>query len=279
MRNAKLAILPMFIVFGLLMTGIGYAHWSEVLTISGTVETGNINFGMHLAPNSIGASYYGNPTSPLPVNTGTDDGNWDSPSQNDIDWQRGLMGPIVNDWLHDPYPGPPSWMAEDPATETGSLLDKDVGSTGVTMSDDAGSYTSNLDGNPYTLSKTMTITVNNAYPDYITGVSFCVANSGSVPIELIGLKAIGVPPELEVVMLDYPVLPLPGGQGTVSGYDWGICFLTDSNEFPIPEGHRFQLDQNESWLTGIGIRCLQSADEGATYSFTIELMAQQWNAD
>lgn len=193
------------------------------------------------------------------------------------------MGPIVNDWLNDPYLGPPAWMAEDPVAGSGSLLDKDVGSTTVTMSNDLGSYTSNLDGNVYTLSTTMTITINNAYPDYITGVSFCVANSGSVPIHLSGLKAVGVPPEIQVVSLDYPIDPLPGGQGI---YDYGFLELIGTTEYPIPFANRWQLDPGESWLTGIGIRCLQSAAENAgggggedppAYTFTIEVWAQQWN--
>lgn len=269
----KIGLICLAIVLALGGLGVGLAMWSETLTIDATVNTGDINPGMHLAPNSIGAAFLQNPTSPLPVIGGTDDGIWDSAGQNDLDWDTSVPGPIINDWLADPWQCPQPWVSDPP----GTLLEKDVGSTSVTMSDDLGSYTSNLDGNVYTLSRTMTITINKAYPDYVSGVSFCVANSGTVPIHLSGLKAVGVPPELEVVMLDYPVDPLPGGQGTVPGYDWGITFLTDNTEYPIPFANRWQLDAGESWLTGIGIHCLQSAEQGATYTFTIEVWAQQWN--
>lgn len=39
----KFMILPIFLVLALAMTGVAYGHWSKVITVSGTVESGTLN--------------------------------------------------------------------------------------------------------------------------------------------------------------------------------------------------------------------------------------------
>jgi len=44
MPNKKLVALPMLLVFGLLMTGFAYAHWSQTIYINGTVASGSLDW-------------------------------------------------------------------------------------------------------------------------------------------------------------------------------------------------------------------------------------------
>lgn len=43
MRNAKIVALPMVLMLGLLMSGLAFAHWSEILWIEGSVATGELD--------------------------------------------------------------------------------------------------------------------------------------------------------------------------------------------------------------------------------------------
>ena len=42
MQNKKLMVIPMLLVFALVLTGFAYAHWEKIITINGTVKTGNM---------------------------------------------------------------------------------------------------------------------------------------------------------------------------------------------------------------------------------------------
>jgi len=42
MRNKKVMVIPMLLVFALVLTGFAYAHWEKIITINGTVNTGNM---------------------------------------------------------------------------------------------------------------------------------------------------------------------------------------------------------------------------------------------
>ena len=43
MRNPKLLALPAVVILGLLMSGLAFAHWSEILWIEGSVATGELD--------------------------------------------------------------------------------------------------------------------------------------------------------------------------------------------------------------------------------------------
>lgn len=43
MRNIKVLALPMVLILGLLMSGLAYAHWEKIITITGSVATGNLD--------------------------------------------------------------------------------------------------------------------------------------------------------------------------------------------------------------------------------------------
>jgi len=43
MQSRKLMVIPMLLIFTLAITGVTYAHWDKIVTISGTIETGNLD--------------------------------------------------------------------------------------------------------------------------------------------------------------------------------------------------------------------------------------------
>lgn len=44
MRDARLAVLPVLLVAGMLLTGVAFAHWSESLLLTGSVATGSLDW-------------------------------------------------------------------------------------------------------------------------------------------------------------------------------------------------------------------------------------------
>jgi len=44
MQNKKLMVIPMLLVFALVLTGFAYAHWEKIITINGTVNTGELDW-------------------------------------------------------------------------------------------------------------------------------------------------------------------------------------------------------------------------------------------
>jgi len=301
----KIGLICLAVVLALGGLGVGLAMWSETLTIDATVDTADIDPQMFLAKNAIGHTYVGNPTSPPPVGYtyaqagagsvpsgwgGTDDGNWDSSGQKDNDWNGGLgancpAGPIINWWGGDKGDG---WPNSAPDTVCGPqdyLLNKDVGSTVITT--DGTTPMPVGDSCAATGSTTMHIEISNAYPQYVSGASFCVVNHGSMPIEVVGFSTpTGIPADLIVAFLDYPFafyddqgVYIPGSAAwwfSTGGYG---CYVFDgaATGLTIPDDFRQQLDEGDCRLMGIYIEVLQSADEGGTYSFDIEVLAQQWN--
>lgn len=263
----KLGTLFMVLVLCTTVVGIGYAAWSDTLTITGSVATGDIDAQMRLAVNADGANYVGNPTSPdttyYPGAGCRDDGIWDSPGQWDVNWETALEGPIVNDFGVDPGPYNPLDLPD----AVGCLLTKNVGETSVKI----GEVVITPANAATTWGKSMTITITNAYPNYTSGVSFLLSNAGSVPIELMGFNAVGpIPSDLFLAIEDFP--PYMGTYGLC-----GFQLIETGSTFLIPDEYRQQLDPNVSRLTGLLI-WLPDAEETTTYNFALELLTQQWNA-
>lgn len=88
------------------------------------------------------------------------------------------------------------------------------------------------------------ITVDNGYPCYYNYVHFTVHNNGTIPVKLQSVTVTSAPPEI-----------------TVSGWD------------TIGE----QVDPCTNKDNTIYFHIEQSADELATYTFTVEFYYVQWN--
>jgi len=151
-----------------------------------------------------------------------------------------------DDWTCDSTMTPP--LVIENITE----LDKDVGNTTWLLID------SDLDGDWDTLN----ITVNNVYPCYYQHVDFWVHNNGDVPLKIWKVIIAGN----EYYENDNPIvcLDLDGD------FDYDII---------IRWGNSFgdQIEYCESKNMSFDFHILQPADEGDIYSFTIQLVAIQWN--
>jgi hypothetical protein len=110
---------------------------------------------------------------------------------------------------------------------------KDVGWTTVTVSDDK---------------QTITVEVNNAYPDYQVGVHFEIKNTGTIPVKVkITWDFSGIPDEI-----------------------CGGAVL-----FDISDGT--QIDPGETHVALLGIWFEQGEYEGMSGTFTYTIRAIQWN--
>lgn len=195
----KIGLICLALVLALGSLGVGYAAWTDTVTISGTVNTGEVDWEYY---NIVSP---GDPPFLTCLDTGID----------------------------------PGW-------------DKDVGSTTGVFSDSDG------DGD-YDLLTLLTLTINNAYPCYYNHCSFWVHCNGSIPIRIVGAT-------LTYKGKDYS---LPDGvwvttDDEVLRFIWGDC-----------TGH--QLHFCDSRNMSFGFHVLQPAEQNHTYTFTISIVAVQWN--
>lgn len=165
-------------------------------------------------------------------------------------------------YAKDPDPAKGTQGPDYPGGTT-ARLDKDVGCTTVTGTD------SDTDGKW----ETMTITITDAYPCYISGVTYNVVNTGSVPIEIVGIRAVGeVPAELYVMSIDLEKVGV-----------LGMCLIKTGTVIEISEDNRAQIDPGEAHKAGIGVSVgdphygCPAPDENTSYTFTVEIQTQQWN--
>ena len=206
MRNAKIVALPMVLILGLLISGLAYAHWSDILWIEGSVATGDAEW--EFLYNSISQK--------------------DPPGTNDWTCDYGLINL--------------------------RQLDKDIGSTTCEFVDTDG------DGDWDTLA----VSLDTVYPCYYEHIAFYVQNIGTVPLVIQKVVLDGQ----EYTAPFYATLDLDG-----DGYDdieiyYGNNFGQQMDPYPtIP----YKVD------ISFDIHVLQDAPEGTTLSFTIEIIAVNWN--
>jgi hypothetical protein len=160
----------------------------------------------------------------------------------ELDWEfigASCLDTSGNDYhCRDGFTGPPPfyWMG-----------DKNVGSTGVTITD------------PHTA----TVTLTNVYPSYFTSVDVDAQNTGTIPLII------------DRVVIDGNVLrksPTPVIKLDLSGD--GI----NDVEIKWTDGFGTQLNPGDlSPTMTFWIHILQGAPQSQTLSFTIEIVAIQWN--
>ena len=142
----KSLVLSLALVLALAVVGVGYAAWTRNLKVKIDVQTGVFKVALLCEPEvaDTDGKYY--------------EGIWDKEGELDPDWnsaqgkQYGSATPT----------GPRG---------TSKRLDQDVAQTDYELLDRDG------DG----LYDAMQITVTNAYPDYVSGVTFRINNAGTIP--------------------------------------------------------------------------------------------------
>jgi len=165
---------------------------------------------------------------------------------------------------------------KDPVTGVlilGEYLDKEVGDCSATFDDYVMDVHTGKDGY-----KTMYLTVNNAYPQYIVHFIFRVHNIGTIPIHLIEFDLMDPSGELKFHWeAPPPATPAIGH------------FYEDLNGNGVPDDGEerinveivnfvcVQLDKCESTKGEIDFDFKQAAEECHHYTFKAEIKGIQWN--
>jgi len=213
MRKVGLLILALVIALGTL--GVGYAKWSDTVTINANIESGNVCIKFDGAGTNV-----------------------DPCTSNNLDYTMIFDGEY--------------WIVASPDTQIDEDLEpKNVGCTTTSLSADG---------------KTLTVTLNNVYPGYLADMELHIRNCGTIPVKIEGFTYTAVSSSC-------------GDDFCISGadYDWktpGPCqllvkYANDEEATQIHPG-RFT---TSSFLILVD----QSAKQGCTYTFTIEIDAAQWN--
>ena len=131
--------------------------------------------------------------------------------------------------------------AEKDAGDTG-LDPKECGPNPARYDYDVANSTANIEDDPHIA----TITVANSYPDYNTTAWFDIKNTGSIPVKISGVNFANVSDKLEVKTVVDPT-------GTT-------------------------LEPGETTQLGVCVHVKPDAEEGATYTFSITVDVEQFNA-
>ncbi len=119
--------------------------------------------------------------------------------------------------------------------------------------------------------KGLTVTVNNAYPGYVSRIDYEVTNNGTVPVKLQSKK---------ITVSDEDALEVE---------NWGIyCFKCWNWIWKCTCGHQAdppanlleigsQIHQGDTYKGSIGHVVTDNALQGSTYTYTIEYDFVQWN--
>ena len=157
----KIGVICLALVLALGALGVGYAMWDKTLTITATVQTGEVDAEFTEAfTDDDGQVDDVTKDGPDAVGLADDDGgpNPDAPPQDDPD----LPGARKYDhW------GPFSSEDPDESDLTPARKDKDVGRSTATIGADP---------------QTASILIENAYPCYYTTAYFKLTNTGTVPV-------------------------------------------------------------------------------------------------
>ncbi len=286
-QSGKLAIALMLLTTAIAVTGVGFGLWSQILSVNGEVQTGNVlvEYGDY---HGLGAFtdddgivddlVYGPAIFLEPLDAGEEDPNG--------------SGSIPAIQIYD---GNGSSSSADPSSSGPfmSRYDKDVG---ICTADTA----PDLQGNETILE----IIISNGYPSYWCTTWFPTKNTGSVPVKLQSKTLISVSPEVDLAFgIGYcvdtdgfsPPLPLlepppeatnycPEVDGiltTSSPEDYDIFIAMCPAIAPDAIGIGTQLDPTpsefDSGLSCITMHVEQGFEQGDEETFQIELLWVQWN--
>ena len=148
-------------------------------------------------------------------------------------------GDINAVWIKVSNLDPPGPPAHYDPNPDGTYKDKDVGSTEVS-------------GNG---TQTLTIAVHNGYPSYYNDLEIHWKYIGSIPAYFVSIE---VTPQGFKLASDY-------------GANDGPIWVKVTNGYPI------QVHNGDEGAHSLEIHVEQCAEQGATYTFTVELLFVQWN--
>lgn len=229
----------MVVLVALATVGVGYGLWSKVLTIEGTVNTGDVNAAF-------------NP----PFTDDDDDRN--DPTRDAGDTGNCLIGSGSCD------PKETGAEIDTPQAIAAHRYDKGVAScvAGLAVIDPDSAQVGNQGA---------TVTISEGYPSYHCTAWFPIVNNGTIPVNLHGVEIEGDP----AVRCEDGSLPynLDGQEGD----DVEICVSGLASERQIdpiswdPQGDPVLMD--------LDIHLLQAAPQGEDFSFSATVCLHQWNVE
>jgi len=256
----KIALICLALVVALGGLGIGYAMWSDTVTVVTTVQTGTVNVEL--------VSQKSNDPGPNGLETGL----WFSGSLDPKDGHQPFN--IESYWTGLGTIDPTGW------TWVGPRYIKNVASANCTFTPD-----------------TLTIDIENAYPSYGPDVAFAVQNTGTIPAKVYSIKLVSVTTPAGTFVKNMNVDANSNGtaylvknDGTVDtknapyndpswapGFDDAYAFsmvITSIGAAPLLGT---QLEPGSSMWGDVGLHVAQSATQNANYSFTIRFTFANFN--
>jgi len=251
----KAGVLALVLVLCMAALSVGFAMWSETLNINGTVETGNVAIQFS--------------------NCKSSDYEVDDP-----------LTTTVNETLDPKVHGTWDWSAniDDPAywIWSGGRFTVDMGKTLCSIGTD--SATGNARG-------LLSISMSSGYPGYCSNVGFTIDNMGSVPVAIESIQLTHVSKGV-----NFPTggIDLVAGEtkyvhfikdpfGTITGYEVHETLQPESefsltlSELAIGQTIDQKDGSDDARFGDICFRVEQGASRGASYDFTIEVVACQYN--
>lgn len=245
MKTIGLLLLAIILAVGAM--GIGYAHWSDTVSINGTVETGMVRVGIVSQESNDDGLGYEDAAGTVP-----DDG----------------VDPI---WSEEAWPATCGDVAPDDPEG------KEVATANCTLSEQKiccdGESLVYHDGDP--CYEVMTISLNNTYPNYAPVYWFDVANCGSIPVHIVGIWIIdglpGVDPADPLSWISVP-------NGSYIDLDFNDDGKADLNLcLKGPTADPVQIHPCNTEQYSLFFHMKQDYPECNTYTFKIKIHAQQYN--
>lgn len=260
--------LALLLVLTLMALGIGIALWSKVLTIEGVVRTGTLNdefvrvftddddFVDDDTKDANDSPFLSGPPIPPGATCPTHVGQDKSPLGNDKDLDDGFTS------------CDPAATGRDPKPR----YDKDVARC------DALKVPETEDPEPQPGSQTAIVALTNVYPSYHCTAWFDIHNNGTIPELLHSVRAEGV----DVAPCLPGLAPTPFDLNGDGAPDIEICVselpctADASGNFKCDEP---QIDPSHEFQFNLDIHVVQTAPQGATLSFAVEVCKHQWNEE
>jgi hypothetical protein len=268
----KFGLICMAVVLALGTLGVGYAMWSDTVTVYTTVMTGNVNVEIVGQKSNDPPPHGWDDGIPSDVDPTPDDG-WFSGSK---DPAHGHQPFSYSYWANLGTVNPANWIW------VGERYGKNVASCNCTYTPD-----------------TLTIDIDNAYPSYGPDVAFIVRNTGTIPAKINSIKLTSVTTPMGTFVKDinvdvdanetaymvanngavvvrheelgYP--PYAWEPGFDDDYAFTFC-LTSLGAQPLLNT---QLEPGDYLWGDVGLHVAQSAEQSKSYSFTLVYEFCNWN--
>lgn len=232
----------MVVLVALATVGVGYGLWSKVLTIEGTVNTGDVNAAFN-----------------TPFTDDDDDRN--DPNRDAGDTGNCPVGSGSCD------PKETGAEIDTPQAIADHRYDKGVAScvAGLAVIDPDPAQ----DGN-----QGATVTISEGYPSYHCTAWFPIVNNGSIPLHLAGVTVAGFP----AVRCEDGTWRLDLDED--EGFDIEVCVsgLPGPEDDPV-QIHPENWQGAQAFYLDLDIHVMQAAQQNHKYQFDTQICLHQWNEE